>query len=163
MIDDLTAEERPPPQHRICRADREEAAREVEQASLPLVQIPVDPAGLIVLAVGVVVATLRARKLVTERDHRHALRQGEGRQDVAHGSIAGFENGRIARRPLDPPVATEIVARAVLVVFAVRLVLLLLVTDQIVEGEAIVRRDEVDARVRGALGPLVDVGGAGEA
>ena len=53
--------------------------------------------------------------------------------------------GRLSH--LDAPVATHVVVVAVAILFAIRLVVLLLIADEVVERVAIVRRDEVDARV----------------
>src|SRR5687768_16117250 len=50
--------------------------------------IPVDPADLVVLAVGVVVAGLRAAELVARQQHRHALRDHERRKHVADLTLA---------------------------------------------------------------------------
>ena len=44
---------------------------------------PVDPADFVVLAVGVVVAALRAAELVAAEQQRHALRQQQRGQEVA--------------------------------------------------------------------------------
>ena len=45
-------------------------------------QRPVEPAELVVLAVGVVVAALRAADLVAGDEHRHALREQQDRSEV---------------------------------------------------------------------------------
>ena len=44
---------------------------------------PVEPGDLVVLAIGVVVAALRAAELVAGQQHRHALRQEQRREQVA--------------------------------------------------------------------------------
>ena len=49
------------------------AADEIQQGLPLLVQVPVEPGELVVLAVGVVVALLRAADLVAAQQHRHAL------------------------------------------------------------------------------------------
>ena len=54
-------------------AECNQTAREVEQAALVGVQVPVEPADLIVLTVGVVVAVLAAAHFVAAKQHRHAL------------------------------------------------------------------------------------------
>ena len=50
-----TLEEAPPMQHRMLLAEGDQPARELEQVTLLVVQIPIEPADLVVLAVGVVV------------------------------------------------------------------------------------------------------------
>ena len=64
--------------------------------------------------------------------------------------------------PLDAAVPRAIVALAVAVVLAVRLVVLLVVRHEIVQREAVVRGDEVDAGVGPPGRALVEVGAAGE-
>src|SRR6185312_572106 len=72
-------------------------------------------------------------------------------------AIARVEDPRIAAGSLGGPVAAQVGVGAMLIVLAVGLVLLFVVTDQVVQREAIVARNEVDARVGGALRPLIDV------
>ena len=57
---------------------------------------PVDPADLVVLAVGVVVALLRAIQLVAGQQHGHALREEQRGQQVAH--LAAAQRDDRARR-----------------------------------------------------------------
>ena len=49
---------------------------------------PVDPADLVVLAIGVVVAVLRAAELVAGKQHRRALRQQQRREEIALLALA---------------------------------------------------------------------------
>ena len=53
-------------------------------------------------------------------------------------------SGRVGR-PFDAVVVAVVVVVAVAVAFAVGLVVLFLVADQVVQREAVVRRDEIDA------------------
>jgi hypothetical protein len=55
--------------------ERDEAPGEDTKRLRALVELPVDPADLVVLAVGVVVAALRAGELVAGEQHRHAVRE----------------------------------------------------------------------------------------
>ena len=55
-------------------------------------QVPVGPADLVVLAVGVVVAALRLAELVAAADHRHALREQQRRHEVALLPLAQLEH-----------------------------------------------------------------------
>ena len=61
------------------------------------VQVPVGPADLVVLAVRVVVAVLRAADLVAAADHRHAEREHQRRHEVAPLTVAQLER-RAGRR-----------------------------------------------------------------
>ena len=92
-------------------------------------QLPVEPADLVVLAIGVVVALLRARELVARQHHRRALRQQQRCEEVAHLPLAQGVDARIVGRTLGAAVPGAVVASAVLVVLAVRLVVLVVVAD----------------------------------
>ena len=54
-------------------------------------------------------------------------------------------NGGIVRRTLGPTVPAVIIVGAVLVVFAIGLVVFLIVTDEVVEREAIMAGNKIDA------------------
>src|SRR5262249_5207726 len=69
----------------MSMAKSDQSAYEVDQLAAFLVdRFPVEPGDLVVLAVGVVVAALRAGKLVARQKHRHALREQNSRQHIAH-------------------------------------------------------------------------------
>ena len=124
--------------------------------------VPVEPADLVVLAIGVVVAALRAPDLVAHQQHRRPEReQGQG-QEVLDLAVAQRLDGGIVGRPFDAAIPAEVVVGAVAVVFAVCFVVLAVVRDQIVEREAVVAGDEVDALLGFALLVRVDVGAAGQ-
>ena len=81
-------EEISPPQVRMRLAQSDQPAGEGEQLVLRRGARPVEPEGLVVLAVGVVVAELRSPALVAREQHRDALRQKQGRQQVAFLALA---------------------------------------------------------------------------
>ena len=125
-----------------------------------LQQRPVEPTGFVVLAVGVVVAALGAPHFVAHHDHRHAQRQQGDGQKVLHLAVAqAFDRG-IVGRAFDTAIPASVVVGAIAVVFAVRLVVLLVVGDQVIQGEAVVAGDEVDALLGLALLVPVNVGTA---
>src|SRR5262249_21085324 len=66
-------------------------------------------------------------------------------------------------RPLDAAIPAEIAVVPVAILLAVRLVVLLVVADEIGEGEPVMGGDEVDAGPGATPGMAEDVGGAGEA
>src|SRR5205085_8044534 len=127
-----------------------QSARELEEVPLFGGEIPVRPADLVVLAVGVVVATLRPTELVAAAQHRHADRQQQRRDQVAALALPQLEYAPIGRWSFGTTVPAEVVILAVGVPFFVRLVVLVVVADEIGEREAVVRGNEVDARVRPA-------------
>ena len=125
--------------------------------------VPVEPRQLGVLAVGVVVAGLGAADLVAAEDHRHALREQQGGEDVAALLGAQGEHLLVVGLALDAAVPRAVVRLAVAVVLAVGLVVLVVVGDEVAQREPVVGGDEVDRRRRSAGVGLVEVGAAGEA
>ena len=138
----------------------DQPARELEQAAIDV--LPVEPGDLVVLAVGVVVALLGPADLVAAEQHRHALREEQRGQEVALLARAQRVDRRIVGRAFDAAVPRSVVVLAVLVVLAVGLVVLLVVGDQVAQREAVVRGDEVHARVRAPAVVLVEIGAAGQ-
>ena len=124
--------------------------------------IPVHPGDLGVLRVHVVVAVLGAPELVAVRDHRHALRQQQRRQEVALLPRSQHQHRRVVGLALGAHVERAVVVAAVVAALAVRLVVLLVVRDQVAQREPVVRGDEVDRRDRAASGVLVQVARSGD-
>src|SRR5262249_61774323 len=89
---------------RLGRADREPAPRGRQQRPAAVVELPVEPGELVVLAVGVVVAALRAPELVAAAEHRHALRQRQRRDEVALLPLAQLLDAPIVGLALDAAV-----------------------------------------------------------
>ena len=125
--------------------------------------VPLVPGDLVVLAPGVVVAVLGAAQLVAAEEHRDALRQHERHEEVALLAGAQRVDLRIVGRALGAAVPGPVVVGPVAVVLLVRLVVLLVVGDEVGEREAVVGGDEVDRRERVAPVGLVQVAGAGKA
>ena len=142
---------------------RDHAADKLEQQAAFLVEVPVDPGQLVVLAVGVVVAALRAADLVARHQHRHALRQQQRGDEIALLAGAQRAHLRIVGGSFHAAVPRQVVVVAVAVVLQVGLVVLAVVADQVLQREAVVAGDEVDAGVRLAPAGLVQVARAGEA
>ena len=128
-----------------------------------LVQIPVDPRQLVVLAVHVVVDSLSAAQLVAVGDHRDTLGEHEGRQEVALLTVAQLDDVLVIRVSLDAAVPRTIVIRAIRAALKVRLVVLFVVGHQITQREAVVCDDEVDGGRGLAAGRPIEVRGAGQA
>src|SRR5262249_47969621 len=98
-----------------------EVAYEAQDVSVLGNGVPVKPADLIVLAVGVIVAPLRAPHFVAHEQHRAALRHEQGRKEILYLLPAQSLNSGIVGRTFDAAVPTVVVARAVSIVFAVGL------------------------------------------
>ena len=120
--------------------------------------LPVEPADLVVLTIGVVVAFLRASEFVARANHRGALREQEGREKVSHLSLAQRLDFRVFGWAFDAAVPRAIVRMAVAVVLAVRLVVLVVVGDEVAKGETIVGDDEIDACPRLSAAEIEFVG-----
>ena len=74
----------PPLEDRLLRRMQTHLARRTPgNRFCSLVQLPVEPGQLVVLAVGVVVAVLRVAQLVAAAEHRHALREQQRGHEVA--------------------------------------------------------------------------------
>src|SRR5579872_5237963 len=143
----------------FAKLDR--GACELEQIVVGLV--PMSPGNLVVLAVCVVVAALSAADFVARQHHRHALREHQRSDKVARLPCAQFIYLRVIGRSLRSAVPRPVVALAVAIIFPVRLIVLIVVRDQIVKREAVMRGDEVDARARTPSAPRIQVRTAGDA
>src|SRR5689334_9137835 len=113
---------------REAAADIGEMSDELDHVLAVLAEIvPADPADLVVLAIGVVVAGLRVADLVAGKEQRNALRQHKAGQHVLAQLPAQAENGRIVGRALDTAIVAVVVVGAVAIVLAIGLVVLLVV------------------------------------
>ena len=101
--------------------------------------------------------------LVAGQQHRNALREDQRGQKRPLLLLAQLDDLRIVGRPFGAAVPTVVVVGAVAIFFAVGFVVLLVVGHQVVEREAVVAGDEVDAGVRPAAAPFVQVAGAADA
>src|SRR5919205_2178314 len=144
-------------------ADAQETLREVEQRALLVAPRPVEPADLVVLAVGVVVPALRAAILVACDDHGRTLRQQHGREQVTALPTSQRVDALVVRGAFDPAVPRVLVIVPVLIVLAVLVVVLLVVRDEIIQREAVVRGDEVDARRGRTTAELIEIAAARQA
>src|SRR5262249_8972083 len=120
----LAGEELGVPEHGMRLAQADQASAELEQAATRAVKIPVEPADLVVLAIGVVVAALRPPQLVAAQQHRPSRGEEERGQEVAHLPLAQRDDLRIVGRALDAVVPAAVVVASVPVLLAVRLVVL---------------------------------------
>src|SRR5207302_7650920 len=83
--------------------------------------------------------------LVAGEQHRCALRQQQSAEEVAPLTGAQRIDVLVVGRAFDPAVPRPVVGMAILVVLAVRLVVPLVVGDQIVEREPVMGGNEIDA------------------
>ena len=104
-----------------------------------LAALPIEPAGVVVLTIRIVVALLCARELIAHEQHRHADREEDRRQKIALLLRAPRENAAVPRRALDTKVPGQIMRMAVLVVLAIGLVVTLVVTDEVLQCKTVMR------------------------
>ena len=149
--------------HRVIAAQVNEVAGETQEVVVVLIQIPVDPRELVVLAVRVVVASLGAAQLVSVGDHRHTLGEHEGRQEIALLAVAQLDDLLVIRVALNAAVPRTVVVRAIRAALEVCLVVLLVVRHEVAQREAVVGGDEVDGCHGLAARRPVQVGGASQA
>src|SRR3569832_2299549 len=120
--------------------------------------LPVDPGDLVVLRVGVVVALLRATHLVALLKQRHAARHEERGEQRTHVAFAREVDPLVFSHTLDAAVPRLIVVVAVAIAFAVRLVVLVAIRDEIEQREPVMHGEEVHPGARFAAGKIVDLG-----
>ena len=139
------------------------ATGEAEYVLVRFQTAPVVPARFVVLAVGVVVAALRAAKFVPAEQHRHAARDQQRQQEVLDLAFPDGVDLVIGCVTFRAVILGEILGRAVVVVLTVRFIVLLPIAHEILQREAVVTGDEIDARVGAFAGLGVDVGAAADA
>src|SRR5260370_20959788 len=107
--------------------------------------MPIDPGNLVVLAVGVVVAALRAPEFVAGLQHGHALRKEQRRQYIAQLPLSQLDDGGIVRKALDSAIPAQIVVVTIGVGIEIGFVMSLTVGNQIAKREAVMCRRKIDA------------------
>src|SRR5262249_10345372 len=137
-------------QLREAMAKARELADKVGHIVLAAQPWPVDPAGLVVLAVGVVVATLTVAAFVSRQQQRHALCQKQAGQVVTAQFASERNDIGIVRCTFGSAISAEVIIGTVVIVFAIGLVVLLLVADEIIECEAVMHGHVVNAAVQPA-------------
>src|SRR4051812_10219469 len=108
-------------------AQGDHLADESEKPGVPLFQGPVDPARIVVLAPGVVVAHLGAEKLVSSQNHGNSLGKKQRRHQIVYLALAQAVDLRVGGGSFDAAVPAPIGVVAVAVSFAVGFVVLLVV------------------------------------
>src|SRR5438105_670235 len=149
-----------PAKNRVSAPERDQVSREVQQDMCLTGEFPIKPRQLIVLTIGIVVPSLGAADLVAAAEHRDTLGQERRHQHIPFLSLAQLVDGRIVRRSFHAAIPTEIVVSAVAVLLPVRLVVLLVVGNHVVERKPVMRSDKVNAGVRAAPAGLVQIAAA---
>src|ERR1700756_1738859 len=131
-----------------------------EEIAVSVEQAPVEPAYLVVLAVRVVVAALRSANFVAHLEHRHANRNQQNDKEIFDLASAQPLNIGIVARAFEAAVPREVVVRPVPVPFAIGLIVLFVIRNQIVQREAVVAGHKVYALFGLAFLVSVDIGAA---
>ena len=130
-------------------AERDHLLEEPENVLIGLKLTPVQPANFIVLVIRIVVAELSIQELVAGAKHRRTVRQEEQTAEILNLLPAQCANRRRnAFIPLLPAIPTVVRVGAILIVISVFPVVLAVISDQIVEGEAVVGSYVVHALIR---------------
>src|SRR5207237_8615537 len=103
--------------------------------------------------IGVVFFFFVPAEILATQKPLHALRQKKHRQKIPLLPPPQTVDVRIVSGSFNPAIPGAIVAVAIVVLVAVGFVVLVVVTNKVVERISVVRRNEVDARVRPA--PIV--------
>jgi len=138
-------------------SQRYQPGSEVEQLELrgllgAVQPIPIQPCGLIVLRVGVVVAVLRVAEFVAGKQHRRAQGEQQRAQHVHDGPFSLLCDDRITARAFMSEIDGMVVVAAVPVVLSVGFVVLMPILGQIGGGEAVVACHVVHGCGRSASG-----------
>src|SRR6516164_8808905 len=120
-------------------------------------QGPVEPTGLIVLTVRIIVAVLRSPHFIAHHKHWQTKRKESHGQEILYLAVSKFFNRRVIGWPFGSTVPTSIVACAVAVALSVRLVVLFIVRNKIVERKSIMTCHEVYAFFCLALLVTIDI------
>src|SRR5262245_66023985 len=107
-----------------------ELADEIGHVVLAAERGPVDPAGLIILAIGVVVAALAVGAFVAGEQKRHALRQQQAGELIAAQPAPQREDVGIVRRSLGAAVGAQVVVGAVACGLGIGFVVIVLVAEE---------------------------------
>src|SRR5579863_171313 len=150
-------------QNRMRTTKGNHSTGEAENVTVLFETEPVVPARFVGLAVGVVVAALCAAKFVPAENHRHAARDQQGQQEILDLALPQGLDPSIRCLTFRAVVLTEVCVSPVMIVFSVCFIVLVAIAHQVVQSEAVVAGDEVDA-ARGAFAGLgIDVGTAADA
>ena len=135
----------------------------VQKLRIFLRQAPVKPRRLVVLAVCVVVAVLRSAEFVSAQEHRRSLRDHQNGDEVFELAHAQVFYLCVCAFAFKAVVVGIVVVASVAVLFAVFVVVLSVVADNVVHREAVVASNIV-YRVAGLLSVVqVQVAGTGDA
>src|SRR5689334_22778692 len=92
---------------------------------------PVEPAGFVILTIGIIVPTLCAPHFVTHEQHGHTHSEQRDGQKVLHLPVSELLHCGIIGGTFNAAVPAAVVVGAVTVVFAVGFVMLVVIRDEV--------------------------------
>ena len=112
---------------------------------MPIEEAPIEPADLVVLAIGIAVTPLGAAHLIAHLEHRCTDRDEQNDKKVLDLTSAQLLDGSIVGSSFGPAVPGQILVEPVAVAFVIRLIVLTVVRDQIAQREAVVAGNKINA------------------
>src|SRR5262247_483739 len=104
---------------------------------------PVEPAGFVILTIGIIVPALCASHFATHDYHGHTHREHGDGQKVLHLPVSELLHRGVIGGTFNAAVPAAVVVGAVTVVFAVCFVVLVVIRDEVVQGEAVMTGHKV--------------------
>ena len=96
------------------------ASREFQQLLILRLQVPIQPADLVILTVGVVIPLLSVANLIPGQQHGNSLRKQKGGNKVSRLLQAAGIHRRILGWTLSAAVPAPVIIGAVAIIFAIR-------------------------------------------
>src|SRR3954451_2546796 len=134
-----------------------------EVVALAVQAFPGDPADLVVLAIGIVVAELRVADLVAGENQRQALREQQTSELVFSQAPPQRDDFRIVGRTFNAAIVAQVVVGAVAIVLAIGLVVLFVVAEQVGERKTVMHRDMINSGAQRAAVMVKQIGRSGHA
>src|ERR1700753_4218932 len=125
--------------------------------------LPAHPAYFVILTIGVVVSFLGTPIFVAGRQHGHALGEEQGGEKISLLAAAQCIDCWIIGRSFHATIPAIVIFVAIAIFLAVRLVMRVLIADEVGERKTIVGSDEINARAGSAAGGFIEIGAAAEA
>src|SRR5581483_3679012 len=137
-------------------------SKEAQQIMVLVHKGPIEPAQFVILAVWVIVALLCAPDLIASYKHGHALRDHQDRSEIFDLTLAQRLDPGIIRFAFDTTIPAQVIINAIAVGFAVGLIMLRVVGNQVIKRKAVMRGHEIDAIDGQFTAGLEDVGAASD-
>src|SRR5215472_1367981 len=141
----LTCKESTALQERMALAQRNHLFEEAEHLLVLFRKVPIEPADLVILAVGVVVSLLCASDFIAGHKHGDPLGEQKNSRKILDLALAQCLNVRIVGLPFNTAIPAQIIVVAVPIAFAIGFVVFIVVRHQVIERKSIMGGDEIDA------------------